>query len=141
MKKAKNRTVGKKERSTISLILGVIIMVSLSAVAYAYFTAQITNNSTKQVTVTAKSMKLTFSDNDATVGDVTGSLNFGESIEKKFTIQNTGDMDTYARIMWKDMINTYIYRDLKYTLSYSDEENGEYTNLTYNRHVRKGYEP
>ena len=77
-------------------------------------------------------MSLTFADNDNGIG---GVLNFGESITKKFTIENTGTLDAYAKISWFNITNTYLEGSLVYTLKFSNEENGHYRNFVTEKNV------
>ena len=119
-----------KKKILIALFASFITL-SVIGATYAYFTA--TAESTPQtVTLETGTMALTFADNDAGVG---GVLNFDESIIKKFTIENTGTVDAYAKISWLNLTNTYLKGSLKYTLEVSETEGGEYTKLETDKDV------
>ena len=95
----------------------------LIGTTYAFFTASTDNSHKQTASVTSGTMVLTFSDNDNGVSAV---LHLGESVTKKFTIQNTGTLEAYAKINWVDLVNTYISSGLTYELSYSKNQNGTY---------------
>ena len=84
------------------------------------------NNSNEEISLKAGTMALTFEDGDNGINEV---LNFGETITKKFTLTNTGTMAASVKLSWFDLINTYTNGSLVYKLSYSKEEDGEYTEL------------
>jgi len=67
-----------------------------------------------------------FSDNDL---GLNAELNFGESVTKKFTIENTGTADAKVKMFFEQMINTYIEGSLTYSLFYSETEDGTYTEV------------
>ena len=69
-------------------------------------------------------MSLKFDNND---NGVSGSLNLGQSIIKKFTLKNTGTVDAYGKINWYNLVNTYTTDSLTWTLEKSTTENGTYT--------------
>ncbi len=102
--------------------------------SYAYFISNIGNNKNQEVTIETGTFELTFSDGNQ---GITESLEFGSSIEKTFTVENTGSLEAIAKISFEDLVNTYLESSLTYTLSYSDEENGVYQELITNKNVPK----
>ncbi len=120
-------------RNQILLILfSLIVLLSVTAITYAFFTVNIRNDNPQMVEMTAGTMALTFSDND---NGINGVLNFGDSITKKFIIENTGTLDAIAKISWLNLTNTYIEGSLTYTLEYSENVAGPYTKVVTNRNV------
>lgn len=120
-----------KPNKKIIIVLVLAILLAVFGASYAFFSAFVSNTNNQTVNVETGKMILIFSDGD---NGISASLNLGESITKKFTIQNTGTLDSYARIEWVDLINTYISDSLTYTLQYSETENGEYLDIM-NRNV------
>ena len=121
------------KKKILTALFASFITLSVIGATYAYFTA--TAESTPQtVTLETGTMALTFADNDAGVG---GVLNFDESITKKFTIENTGTVDAYAKISWLNLTNTYLKGSLKYTLRYSNDETGTYNDFITNVDLTK----
>ena len=55
----------------------------------------LTNTNNEKYTTEIASISLKFSDSD---NGVSGTLNLGESITKKFTLENTGTKDAYVKI-------------------------------------------
>ena len=101
-----------ERKQILTTLLALIMLLSVITITYAYFVVgpQVQNQTAQ---VEAGTMSLTFSDNDNGIG---GVLNFGESITKKFTIENTGTLDAYAKISWLNIVNTYSDGSLIYTL-------------------------
>ncbi len=66
-------------------------------------------------------MQLRFADNDT---GFNGKLNFGESAEKLFILENTGTLPSKAKINFTNMINTYRKGSLTYKLEYKTTEEG-----------------
>ena len=60
---------------------------------------------------------------------ISGTLNLGESIVKKFTLENTGTVDAYGKINWYNIVNTYTSDSLTWTLEQSTTEDGTYTSV------------
>ncbi len=98
------------------------VLTIVGSVSYAYFTAMGEVTPLDATLNTAK-VSVKFSDNDLGLNKV---LNFGESVTKKFTIENTGTADAIAKMFFDEMINTYTEGSLTYTLSYSETEDGPY---------------
>ena len=71
-------------------------------------------------------MALTFSDGD---NGINAKLGFGETVTKRFVIENTGSLETSLSLDWDNFVNTYLDRSLSYSLSYSETEDGAYTKI------------
>ena len=104
-------------------VLSLIVVISIG---YAYFSSIVTNTDHEEVSAETATISLKFDDND---NGVSGRLNLGESITKKFTLENTGTKDAYAKINWHNLVNTYTEDSLTYILEQSTSENGTYTEL------------
>lgn len=115
-----------KTKETIAFgIMIISILTIIGSVSFAYFTAM-TDGNPQEVSGTTGVMKLTFADGDS---GINAQLNFDESTTKKFTLKNTGTLDSTVKILWKDLINTYTLGSLTYTLFYSETENGTFTEI------------
>ncbi len=100
--------------------------------SYAYFISNIGNNKNQKVTIETGTFELTFSDGN---NGINAKLNFGESITKTFTIENTGSLDVSAILYFDNLINTYNIGSLTYQLAYSENENGEYNEIIANNNI------
>ncbi len=129
MEKSKNIRKG--------IVIGIIVC-SLMLVgflgSYAFFIGQVGQNKNQEVTVETGSMALTFSDGN---NGFNKELNFGESAEKTFTIENTGTKDGVVSVSWMNLINTYLEGSMTYNFLESDTEDGEYTEIISNKNVPK----
>ncbi len=101
------------------------VLTIVGSVSYAYFTA-IGEVTPMDATLNTATVSAKFSDNDLGLNAV---LNFGESVTKKFTIENTGTADAKVKMFFEQMINTYIEGSLTYSLFYSETEDGTYTEV------------
>ena len=101
------------------------VMTIVGSVSYAYFTAM-GEVTPMDATLNTAYVSVKFSDNDL---GLNAELNFGESVTKKFTIENTGTADAKIKMFFDEMINTYTEGSLTYTLSYSETEDGPYTEV------------
>jgi len=115
----------KNKKNIISLIVLCVSIVALTtSLTYAYFVSQTGENVEERITITNGTLELTFRDNDETVENIEGTWNFGDSIEKELIIENTGTRDTYAKISWDNLINTYLAESLTYTLEEKTDDSG-----------------
>ena len=110
----------------MAIFITVAAFLVLGGIAYAFFSASVSNDNNEKFQTETATMRLVFSDND---NGVSGTLNLGESIVKKFTLENTGTVEAYAKINWVDLINTYLPGSLTYNLEQSTSENGTYTSI------------
>ena len=113
-------------------LCAITLMLTSILGTYAYFMSNINNDSRQEAEVDTGTMRLRFADNDE---GINAKLMLGESITKKFTLENTGTLDATVSIEWLDMINTYTEGSLTYTLSYSETEDGEYTEIISSTNV------
>ncbi len=114
------------------ILFALIVLLSVTTITYAFFTVNVSNDDAQTAEITAGTMALSFSDNDNGINEV---LNFGDSVTKKFIIENTGTLDAYAEISWLDIINTYLEESLTYTLEYSESTSGPYSKIVNNKNV------
>jgi len=101
-------------------------IIVLGSLTYTYFSASVSNTNNEKIQTSTATMSLVFDDND---NGVSGTLNLGESITKKFTLENLGTVDAYGKINWYNLINTYTADSLTWTLEQSTTENGTYTTV------------
>ncbi len=125
-------------KKTICLMVGIAsILTIVGTISYAYFTTQ--SKEEKQIGgFNTGTMALRFADNDS--GFQT-EMNFGETVTKKFIIENTGTVEASLSIDWIDLVNTYINGSLTYTLSYSETEDGEYEEIVPKTNVPTSANP
>ena len=122
----------KRKNMIILTVCAITLMLASILGTYAYFMSNINNDSRQEAEVDTGTMRLRFADNDE---GINAKLMLGESITKKFTLENTGTLDATVSIEWLDMINTYTEGSLTYTLSYSETEDGEYTEIVSSTNV------
>jgi len=122
----------KRKKIVILTVCAITLMLASILGTYAYFVSSINNDNRQEADVDTGTMRLRFADNDE---GINAKLMLGESITKKFTLENTGTLDAKVSIEWLDMINTYTEGSLTYTLSYSETEDGEYTELVSSTNV------
>ena len=115
-----------KKNSILFYTLTIITIIIFSGIGYAYFSAGVSNTNNEKVNAHAATLSLVFEDNDS---GVSGNLSLDQSITKKFTIENTGTVDTYAKINWYNLVNTYTRDSLTWTLEQSTSENGSYSSI------------
>ena len=121
-----------KTKRMICLLVAIAsVLTIVGSVSYAYFTAM-GEVTPMDATLNTATVSVKFSDNDLGLNAV---LNFGESVTKKFTIENTGTSDAKVKMFFDEMINTYIEESLTYTLSYSETEDGPYTEVVSKTNV------
>ncbi len=121
-----------RTKRLICLLIAIAsVLTIVGSVSYAYFTAI---GDTRKVSATINTGKtmVTFSDNDL---GLSAKLGFGESVTKKFTIENKGTTDAIVKLFFDKIINTYIEGSLTYTLSYSETEDGTYTEVVSKTNV------
>ncbi len=116
---------------TIGVIACALMLVGFLG-SYAYFITNIGNNKNQEVTVETGTMALVFSDGN---NGFNQELDFGESAEKTFTIENTGTKDGVVSVSWMNLLNTYLEGSMTYSFLESDTEDGEYTEIVSNKNV------
>ena len=88
------------------LVISILIITLASFASYAYFTADVQGNDTATNNViTTGNMEITYED-----GNVIGTTNNmipGDSIEKHFSVKNTGTVDTVYDIYLNNIANTF----------------------------------
>ena len=107
------------------------VLTIVGSVSYAYFIAM-GEVTPMDATLNTATVSVKFSDNDL---GLNAELSFGQSVIKKFTIENTGTADATVKMFFDEMINTYIEGSLTYTLSYSETEDGNYTEVVSKTNV------
>ena len=106
-----------------AVFITVLSVMVLGGIAYAFFSANIPNINNEKVQTKTASMSLAFADGD---NGVSGSLNLGQSLIKKFSLENTGTTDAYGKINWHNLVNTYTDNSLTWILEQSETEDGTY---------------
>lgn len=114
-----------RTRNVLKFLLITITIMVLTTISYSYFSG-IVDNKDETLGLETGTMQLRFADND---NGINASLHFGETITKKFIIENTGTLEASLSLDWLNLTNTYLYRSLSYNLTYSETEDGEYKEL------------
>ena len=109
-----------KNKKLLLVAISAFLVMIISTVSYAYFTASVAGNNSAQATViTTGNMQVTYAEGDI-VGTTTNMLP-GNYIEKSFTVENTGTVDTSYSIYLNDVENTFVTKsDLVYELITED---------------------
>ncbi len=115
----------------IGVITCILVLVGFLG-SYAFFINSIENNKNQEVTLEAGTMSLVFSDGS---NGFNKELDFGESAEKTFTIENIGTKDGVVSVSWMNLLNTYLEGSMTYSFLESDTEDGEYTEIVSNKNV------
>ena len=115
-----------KKKIVLAICLVTIVFVGVLA-SFAYI-AGLGNNVEDpfKSNLAMGNMALTFSDGD---NGINAKLGFGETVTKRFVIENTGSLETSLSLDWDNFVNTYLDRSLSYSLSYSETEDGAYTKI------------
>ena len=121
----------KNKKILISIFLLIITTLLLMGVTYAYYrTRVIGNKSDESISVTSKTMSITYSDNNAAV--ITGTeINPGYIASKTFSVTNNGTGDNYFSIIFDNVTNGFtngveergVYNDWVYRLYTGSEKN------------------
>ncbi len=121
-----------KTKRTICLVIGIAsILTIVGTISYAYFTA-VGEMRPVQATINTATVSARFADSDT---GITGQLSFGESLTKKFAITNTGTAEANVKMYFQGLVNTYLENSLTYTLSYSETEDGPFTEVVSKTNV------
>ena len=112
-----NKKKGNKRPYVISIVMALLLVITITATSYAYFTANVSGTGQNNV-VTTTSLEIEFSD-----GPQVSLENAvpGQYIEKTFKVENKGSGDTPYDIYMSEVINNFVDKtDLVYTLTSSD---------------------
>lgn len=120
-----------KKGLELSIIISILMLISFIG-SYAYFISSISNNKNQVININTGAMSLIFIDGNP---GFNRELNFGESAEKKFKIENNGSIETIAKINWKNLTNTYLDNSLTYSLSYYENEDDVPVEVLTNKKV------
>ena len=97
-------------------VLAISCVMLITSLSYAFFTASVTNQGTVNDTVaTTGIMQITYTDGEI-IGTPSNMIP-GQSIEKRFKVKNTGNVNTEYVIYLSEVINTFNpTTDLEYKL-------------------------
>ena len=119
-----NPKVNLNKNKFLAIGITLCAIIVLGGIAFTFFAVGVSNTNNEKFSTTTATLALIFDDND---NGVSGTLGLGDTITKKFTIQNTGTEDAYGKINWVDLVNTYRKESLSWTLESSTSNNGTYT--------------
>ena len=120
-----NNDKNQKERVLV-IVSCFVACITLIGLGLAYFSSSLSNSNHETVNAETATIALVFDDNDNGISAV---LNLGESITKKFTLENTGTKEANVKINWNNLVNTYTGSSLTYKLEQSTSENGTYLSV------------
>ncbi len=120
-----------KNKVFITIMICTLILVGILG-SYAFFIGQVGQNKNQEITVETGTLELTFSDGN---NGFNAELNFGESAEKTFTIENTGTKEGVVSVSWMNLLNTYLEGSMTYSFLESNTEDGEYTEIVSNKNI------
>ena len=109
-----------KNKKLLLIVVSAFLVCIISTVSYAYFTATVAGNAQAQATVIQTGhMEVTYAEGNV-IGTSSNMLP-GNYIEKTFTVENTGTVDTSYSIYLNDVRNTFVTKsDLVYELITED---------------------
>ena len=136
-----------KKRYYISFALVLLVTMLILGTTYAYYKTKINGNSKdKSISVLSKYLAVKYSDGTSTM-NFDGDYFFpGDSAEKTFSVENTGNDKTTYSIKIDNVINEFErIQDIRYKLYINEEEvssgainNSETQYLYYEREIEKG---
>ena len=105
-----NTEISKSNKIKIIVITALIFLVSIAGISYAYFTIQITGNDTaSSMRLRTANMSLVYNDVQIVSGEYAQP---GWTQTKTLTVTNTGNVDAYYTIIWRDLYNEVINGEL-----------------------------
>ncbi len=108
-----------KRKDIVIVVIIAVIVIAITSYSYAYFLAHIDNSSAIENTFTAGKMEVTFTDGPEISMD---NAHPGQTINKTFTVRNTGDFETTYNLKLDNVVNTFKDKtDLVYTLKRNSE--------------------
>ncbi len=123
-----------KNKKRIILVIIISGLVFLGFASTYSFINILGNTKNQNISAETGTLSLVFEDGNPSIK---GELEFGSNIVKTFTIENTGTLDATAVMYFDNLINTYTIGSLTYTLSYSETEDGEYSEIVTKTNVPK----
>ena len=99
-----------KNKAFITIMVCTLILVGFLG-SYAFYVNVVENNRNEEVSVKGAELALTFNDND---NGINAELEFGKSVTKKFTLENTGTVTGSVSLEWDNLVNTYMNGSLTY---------------------------
>lgn len=120
-----------RKRKIVVVVCSFIVILLTILMSYAYFTS-IGQTKNQEMSGETGTLALIFADGNPGINQ---ALEFGSSVEKTFTIENTGSLEAIVKMNFINFINTYKEGSLTYTLSYSEEENGVYTEIIKDKYA------
>ena len=103
-------------KNKIYLIISLVVLTLILIIGgtYAWFSSRIEGNGA-QIVITTDELKLIYTDSLAINNE---SIEPGWSITKTFTVENTTNEEKYYKIVWKDLVNTFVNtNDLTITIT------------------------
>lgn len=117
---------------SMTILFALIGLISLGYAWVAYWV----NSTTSVMSITAAEIAMSYSqkeDGPATTSVI--DLAPGESVVRRYEINNYGDEAQNVNLIWKDVINTFYPNDDLYYKLYTESETGEVENLASERYM------
>ena len=103
-----------KNRVKIIVTITTLLVIMIISGTYAWFSTRIEGNG-PQVVVTTGELKLIYTDT-LTINEP--NIEPGWKLTKTFTVENTSNKELYYKIVWKDLVNTFVNtKDLTITIT------------------------
>ncbi len=103
-----------KNRVKIIITVTTLLVIMIISGTYAWFSTRVEGNGA-QVVVTTGELKLIYTDT-LTINEP--NIEPGWKLTKTFTVENTSNEERYYKIVWKDLINTFVNtEDLTITIT------------------------
>ena len=112
-----NKKKNSKRPYVIAIVMSLLLVVTITATSYAYFTANVSGTGQNNV-VTTTSLEIEFTDGPQVALE---NAVPGQYVEKTFKVENKGSGDTPYDIYMSEVINDFADKtDLVYTLTSND---------------------
>ena len=107
-----------KKKVILSTIVSSILLIALVSLAYFAIAASNTNHET--ISTTSAKISLIYTDcaesMQSDCANITQNLRLGDTVEKTFKVKNDGTEPVDYKIIFKQLINTFVNGDLVYTI-------------------------
>ncbi len=118
----KKETNLEKKKVMSLVMIGAAIIIIVLALIFAFYKSRGNNGEV----LTSRTLVLKFEDNNSSL---MGNLGVDTTISKKFTIENTGNLEDSVELFWNNLVNTYTEGSLSFTLSKSEKSDGPFTKI------------
>ena len=108
------KDIASKYRNIVLLSISVIAILLCVGTTYGWFSTSITGAGTKTATIITDQLKLIYTD-DLSLTD--HAIDVDWSTTRTFTVQNISGQTLNYKIMWNDLVNTFVTNYLQMTIT------------------------